>query len=114
MIALVLAALAQMAPTPASDPPAQVYYTGNQLYDECQIEEPMLCVAYIIGVADTVQDAVSAGSLPRFVCYNNRVTPQQLKDVVVRYLRAHPETRDRTAPSIIAVALREAFPCPPR
>jgi hypothetical protein len=36
---------------------------------------------------------------------------EQSRDVVVRFLRAHPELRHLVAVSLVARALAEAFPC---
>jgi len=38
-------------------------------------------------------------------------TPEQLKDIVVKYLRDNPDTRDKSAASLTVAALRHAAPC---
>ena len=45
-------------------------------------------------------------------CIPNRVTDRQTTDVVVRYLKEHPEQRHYAAANLVAETLAEAFPCP--
>jgi hypothetical protein len=40
-----------------------------------------------------------------------QVTNRQVQDVVVNYLKAHPETRHQDARLLVALAIREAFGC---
>ena len=101
MIALALLATA----------PALTFFSGNDLYSQCEMETPMVCVGYILGVSDAVSDAETAGSLPRLVCVSRDSTPEQLKDIVVKYLRDNPDTRDKSAASLTVAALRHAAPC---
>ena len=108
VILAVLLALAQANPTPQS---AGSYLNGNELYDQCQRPESTLCLAYVMGIYDGHLDAVAQDRARRMVCLTGSVEAQQLKDVVTRYLRDHPETRHATAASIALYALGQAFPC---
>jgi hypothetical protein len=89
--------------------------SGNDLLDDCSAksgDNPVkagACLGYVTGVADvlgggTVIDGIRA-------CFVTATTGQ-LKDVVLRYLNEHPETRHLVAASLVARALSEAFPCP--
>ena len=70
------------------------------------------CTAYIQGAQQTIAlvrfdtSKVYASSCPE-----NSVTNQQAQDVIIKYLRDHPENRHLPAPSLIALALHDAFPC---
>jgi hypothetical protein len=62
---------------------------------------------YVIGVADAYDQV--------FFCLpsgQSGVTAGQLKDVVLRYLKEHPENLHFTAPSLIFEALKKFWPCP--
>jgi hypothetical protein len=88
------------------------FFTGNDLYDKCTAES-VVCAAYVAGMADALSHDGTV-CLPQ-----NNVTTRQLVDVVVAYLRAHPEMRNYSAASIGDVAFTQAFPCaskrrPPR
>jgi hypothetical protein len=47
----------------------------------------------------------------KFVCGPDQASENQVRDVVVNYLRDHPEVRHYSAASIAREALGEAFPC---
>jgi hypothetical protein len=80
------------------------FFTGNDLYDKCTAES-LICAAYVAGMADAfVHDGTVC--LPQ-----SNVTTRQLADVVMAYLRAHPEARTYSAASIGDVAFTQAFPC---
>jgi len=80
------------------------FFTANDLYDKCTAES-LICAAYVAGMADAL---VHDGT----VCLPQRkVTTRQLVDVVMAYLRAHPEARIFSAASIGDVAFTQAFPC---
>jgi hypothetical protein len=54
------------------------------------------------------------GSLDGWMaCVPDGVTGSQVNDVAMKYLAEHPQQRHFSAPSLIAKALSEAFPCPP-
>jgi len=60
------------------------------------------CIRYAAGVSDTLGSTM---------CAPTRIKNIQIKDIVVRYLQAHPETRDRAAIDLVGDALIEAYPC---
>jgi tripartite-type tricarboxylate transporter receptor subunit TctC len=78
------------------------FFSGNDLYDKCTAES-LVCAAYVAGMADAL---VHDGT----VCLP-QVSTRQLVDVVMAYLRAHPESRIYSAASIGDVAFTQAFPC---
>jgi hypothetical protein len=104
---VILAALAL-----ASMPPkALIFLTGSELYDHCQRASSLVCVSYVMGIADTIASQANLGAIPRQFCMDENVTGRQVTDVVVRYLTDHPDSRHNSAASIVVPALREAFPC---
>jgi hypothetical protein len=107
MILATALALAQASPLAAEG-----FMTGAHLDAECRDQIPMTCVAYILGVADGLQDAAAQGA-PRLICYGPQVEQEALLQAVIAYLRAHPERHPARASELIIAALRDAFPCPP-
>ncbi|QDZ06400.1 hypothetical protein FPZ24_02020 [Sphingomonas panacisoli] len=91
------------------------FYTGNKLYKLCTAppgdSDVGLCLGLVGGASDMLAaiQGIAGGSS---VCTSSNVTLGQEKDVVVKYLSDHPEVRDRSAASIVLVALSQAFPCP--
>jgi hypothetical protein len=65
--------------------------------------ESLVCAAYVAGMADAL---VHDGT----VCLP-QVSTRQLVDVVMAYVRAHPESRIYSAASIGDAAFKQAFPC---
>ena len=59
---------------------------------------------YVMGVTDAL-------SLMGAICTPEHFTARQAIDVVVKYLRAHPEQRPLSAAMQVRGALQEAFPC---
>ncbi len=63
------------------------------------------CLAYVMGAAHALQDM-------RLVCIPPSVGPTtQALDVVIKYMRDHPEVAHYSASSTIYTALKRAFPC---
>jgi hypothetical protein len=89
---------------------------GNELYSDCtssNYQDRVLCYGYVMAIAD------ASGGGPRAVgsvfgfrqCGLDRVSAEQMTDIVVRYLVAHPERRDFGAAGLVADALSKAWPC---
>jgi hypothetical protein len=89
---------------------AGYFNTGNDLYDACQLEDDPfargVCTATVSGAYDMM---IALG----YVCsgITDGVTQNQLRDVVVNYLRDHPETRSAPAVFNIALAMKASFNC---
>jgi hypothetical protein len=81
---------------------------GNKLLGFCTSKSPVGCDAYISGVADAIA-AGGPGKAP--ACIPDGVTGVQLRDVMVKYLKAHPESRQQKAGTLTVRALGQAFPC---
>jgi len=104
--------------------------TGNDLQQQCQ-QDTLLCTGYVRGVFDAhtswkntidvsrktypptqaeQDDAVLRSSQPNY-CVPANSTLSQLKQIIVKYLREHPETLHVHAERLINDALNTAFPC---
>jgi len=91
----------------SADAQAAISYleTGDMLYVDCSTSVGRTaCISYVMGVTDAL-------SLMGAICTPEHSTARQAIDVVVKYLRAHPEQRPVSAAMQIRGALQEAFPC---
>jgi hypothetical protein len=96
------------------------FVNGNKLFRLCSAhdhgEAQGYCLGYVVGVADafTAVDALKAPGLAnaiRSTCPPEHVDADQVRDVVVQYLTAHPATRHNAATHEVLAALLAAFPC---
>jgi len=73
------------------------------------------CLSYALGIYDAMQAAQTSGErlFGLRACPAAGTMDEQFRDVVIRFIAAHPEPRWSSAPRQIAVALSDAFPCPP-
>lgn len=88
--------------------------TGNTLLEACESKDEFqqaFCLGYILGVADL--DAMDGAAFPdrRRSCRAENVTNGQERDVVVKYLKDHPEERHVLAAILVVKAMAKAFPC---
>ena len=106
-------ALAVAQPSTAADPTSLA--TGNELLLTCSADATpsfWSCSSYIDGVHMTVLMFDYYAVSPKPYCLAPGVTKGQMIDIIVTYLRAHPEVRHRPSPGLITMAFRGAFPCP--
>jgi len=93
--------------------PSGAYYTGDELNKVCQSDPAGACLSYLAGVSDERDSLQGFGEVPRMICIpRDRVTTRQLRDMALKYLGAHPESRQTAAASVVSRALYDAFPCP--
>jgi hypothetical protein len=82
--------------------------SGNSLFDSCNnasdASKQSHCLAYIAGVSDVLDGM-------HITCTGGHVSLDEVKDVVVKYLREHPEQRNSDADDSTSIALTLAFPC---
>ena len=87
---------------------------GNWLYNQCEAGQNTVdfsfCLAYVTGATDAWVDA-QVVSKTKYFCLPKNGTVGQIVDVVRKYLRDHPETRQYAADSEIEAAIQTAFPC---
>ena len=112
MLKLLLAASLLLAPVPvmARDVSAN---DGNELLGHCNDEgyyTQGVCMGIIQGTMNTLDSwALANESTPH--CRPANATWGQIQDVVVSYLKRHPETRNESSSLLILKAQRAAWPC---
>ncbi len=89
------------------------FLTGNDLLKICQQEtkgDTAYCMGFILGVTDVLGDAsftfihsekATVESMVRTPCFPKETTPEQLRDVVVKFLVDHPAVRHQPAESLV-------------
>jgi len=109
---LVIAGLALAAPAHA------YFITGQMLKDSLEAADRLKTGAanpqdereaqfgrgFVAGVADSALDGVT-------YCSPSDSSLGKLNDVILAYLRAHPETMPKTASSVALQSLIAAYPC---
>ena len=96
--------------------------TGQALVQLCTGSDRVRaeqCVSYIDAVADTAgfyqrlrpQDGSKGAALPGYLCIPENATGINLRDVVVRWLRAHSDANTRQASGVVMDALYAEYPC---
>jgi hypothetical protein len=68
------------------------------------------CFGYIEGIRDGLVWLAAAQKSKPSVAISERVTKEQLTNVIVKYVNEHPERRDRAAGLLVLIALKQAFP----
>src|SRR5215470_11992010 len=92
------------------------FETGSKLLEACSGGHDITqgyCKGYAVGVADAISAVNANGMAIPSVCIQQRekVTTEQVRDVVVKDLAAHPETGHQTAAGHALLRLQAAFPC---
>ena len=103
-----------IAPALISPRASAEFYTGNKLYEYCKAAESFgggVCGGYVVGVLAGVEFVEGATKGVQTICIPDSATAGQVRDVVVRYLDAHPEKRHLHAGGLVWAALSAAFPC---
>ncbi|WP_340099020.1 Rap1a/Tai family immunity protein [Sinorhizobium fredii] len=109
MLAAAAATLAAATPAAASD---YFYFeNGNKLLRACDGDAYAkgFCLGYVTGISDALNGFRQVNNLPR--CTERMVTTGQARDVVLKYLKDHPEQRHRPAAGLAMTAIVEGF-CP--
>lgn len=100
----IVLALAVVA-SPLVATPANAGFTdGNELHSHCGDKSGYLqgyCDGYIGGVADSIEQEQ--------LCLPDTVKFGQLRDVVLIFLRDHPQDRHFSASSLVIAAIKQAF-----
>ena len=84
--------------------------TGNQLLEWCESQahfQQAFCLGYITGVTDI--DSMDGSVFPerRRSCVPENVSNGQVSDVVIKYLKDHPEERHLLAAILIVKAMAQ-------
>lgn len=108
-----LGVAAVLLPSPPAGAQTFMFETGTTLYAKCQNKAPeyaLACTAYIVGVVDGIKKDIFLGRAPDN-CWPDRLGAEQVRDLVVKYLRAYPDQRSFPASLTVSVALNDAYPC---
>lgn len=113
---LVAAPAVQAQPQPAAAPhvaaprvPTRV--TARALGAVCA-ENGAACLTYVMAVIDTTQNAAANAGVRVSYCIPAGFRNDQVADLALRYVRAHPELGSENGASVVVGSLRESFPCP--
>lgn len=95
------------------------FVDGNVLLQKCQAKEReatyfqdrSYCIAYIIGVSDSIGFFQIAPDIPEAVCIPANASSGQVRDVVVKFLEDNPAERHRAAEALVFTALAISFRC---
>jgi len=82
---------------------------GNRLLEVCLNRANLDshfgdCLGYTSGVADTAQSVT--------ICLPQNARRGQVRDIVINYLREHPERRTLSSHVLVQEALVRVWPCP--
>jgi len=105
-----------------SDTTINFYETGNDFLRLCEAPSDhdigAACTAYVHGVTDGANAGYQIASptpnalnAPLF-CFDSRVTFGQVRNVVVQFIKTHPQKAHEETELLIIRATRDAFPCP--
>lgn len=87
--------------------------TGNGVLELCEAPrgsfESGLCLGFIEGVVEKDKLSRWMDSTNTYLCDLPGVTNGQIYDVVVAFLRAHPEQRHHHGASLVSRAIQQAF-----
>jgi hypothetical protein len=81
---------------------------GVTLMKACAGPSTLVCDAYVDGVRDTIEAEGKAAAL---ACIPVATTGNELRDVLVHYLKNHPEDEHVDAANIFPKAFAKAYPC---
>ena len=81
---------------------------GNRLLGYCTSKSTVGCDAYLDGLADGLE---ASHHISKSACIAKDVTTPQLRDVVIKYIRANPQLREKSAARLTSDAFLAAFPC---
>ncbi|MGE0653610.1 MAG: Rap1a/Tai family immunity protein, partial [Alphaproteobacteria bacterium] len=102
-------------PSMAQQSSAETFETGRTLLQKCSDEAANLnrCQSYIEGVADAMrlEQAYRRTFFGSRICINQNVLGREIKMIVVRWMREHPEALRSPAAQVIAQAVLKEFPC---
>jgi hypothetical protein len=95
------------------------FFSGNDIYGICGGNgsrsefEKAQCAGYVGGVVDAF--ITRNARTKQAKCIPAKVTVGQLQDVVVKFMRDRPQTRDLPASGLINAAILDAWPaCRPK
>lgn len=79
---------------------------------KADVQQAERCLYFLIGLQNGIIIGEVAASAKGFFCPSPEVTYDQYLRVALLWLRNHPERLHEEASALIAIAFRDAFPCP--
>jgi hypothetical protein len=96
-------------PADAYEPRAAM--SGNQLLSVCEsaaASDHSACTAYVAGVVDLLEQLAFRDDVKCWPAIPQQVTVQQMADIVLKYLKDHPEHRHYSGASNVRLAIEGA------
>ena len=90
-----------------------MFETGAGLLAKCENKAPeyaLACTAYIVGVVDGIKKDIYLGRTPEN-CWPDRLSADQVRAIVIKYLKTYKDQRGFPASLVVSVALNDAYPC---
>jgi hypothetical protein len=89
--------------------PASAYFdTGNEIYEKCiaadKSSKRLICLA----TASAYLDMMRALG---YSCSDDELTRRQVADVLAKFLKENPESRQKSGPSLAVEAFSKGFGC---
>jgi hypothetical protein len=81
---------------------------GTTLLKACTGSSTMACDAYVDGFGDAIE---AEGKANAVACIPPSVTGSELRDVLVKFLKEHPEDQHLKASALATRAFGKAYPC---
>jgi hypothetical protein len=105
----------------AAEPHTTLYglkLSGNQFLTRCQSElffSQGMCIGYLTGISDglALVNTFTKGTKNIWapICMPEKVPVSQLRSVILKYLKDHPERRHEGITILVTDAMRKAWPC---
>lgn len=89
---------------------AEAFSTGNDHLAHCGASASPIMEAGCSGLAFGLSSGLKGG-FPDAICAPSGITSSQYHDILMRYLREHPNDRHHHFAQLALWALKEAFPC---
>jgi hypothetical protein len=81
---------------------------GATLLQNCTGPSTLACDAYVDGFGDAIE---AEGKASAVACIPPSVTGTELRDVLVKFLKDHPEHQHEKASKLAKQAFGKAYPC---
>ena len=94
---------------------ANSFWTSDDLLNQCRSDDAAfigICAGFAGAMADAIVMYQTALDAPKMVCFPPAgVKLDRIRDIVVRYIEAHPQHGAYAASQQAWLALKEGFPC---
>ncbi len=114
VVVLLCGLLLVVPQTLSNEPEAPQHLDGSALYADCVETDSSAhaeCNGYLAGSVDTIMALVYAKVAAPNFCMPPATTLGAIRNDVVKYVEAHPNSKEWGGSAVIIGALHEAFPC---